>query len=368
MTDVRRADAVVIGAGQAGLAVAYHLARRGMVPGTDLVVVDRGPRSGGAWQYRWESLRLGDAHRIHDLPGMRDTGLSLASAPTHRPARDVVPEYYAAFEDHYRLAVKRPATVSRVTASARGFLVEFQDTSLTPLDTRILVNATGTWHRPRVPTVPGRDLFEGSQVTTPQFQAAADFAGWRVAVVGGGTSALGFLDELYGHAQALHWYTRRPPQWLQVTDTLPQELGVRAVSLQDEAAQQGRPLPSIVSTTGLPWTARVARLERRGLLDRRPMFTRMHRDGVVNADGTSTQIDAILWATGFEADLGHLDGLPTDSTHGAPVVTGGRVEGWPGLFLAGYGPQASTISSNRAGRTMAETIVEQLHSGASVPP
>jgi hypothetical protein len=161
---------------------------------------------------------------------------------------------------------------------------------------------------------------------------------------------------------------------LEITDTLPQELGVQAVALQDQAARAGRSLPSIVSTTGLPKTARVRRLERHGLLNRRPMFTRMNRDGVINVDGSVTVLDAVLWATGFEADLGHLKGLELNGEGGAPAVTGGQVTGVPSLYLAGYGPQASTISSNRAGRTMADAIVAELggdsagHPGPSRPP
>lgn len=353
------ADAVVVGAGQAGLAVAYHLQRRGMVAGRDLHVVDRGPRAGGAWQHRWESLRLGDAHRVHDLPGMRDTGLSFATAPTDRPAREVVPEYYAAYEEHYGLRVRRPARVARIAASDPGYRIEFADHSVA-IHAPVVVNATGTWHRPRVPSVPGREIFAGRQLTTPEYRAATDFAGLRVAVVGGGTSALGFLDELDHHAAALSWYTRRPPQWLESTPTLPEELGARAVALQDQAARTGRPLPSIVSTTGLPWTPRVQRMHERGLLARKPMFTRMHRDGVLDVDGTTTVLDAVIWATGFDADLGHLAPLGVGTGDGAPTVRDGAVDGWPGLFLAGYGPQASTISSNRAGRTIAAAVTERL--------
>ena len=61
---------VVVGAGQAGLSVGYYLRRLGLDPGNDFVLLDRGPGAGGAWQHRWEALRLGYAHRVNDLPGM----------------------------------------------------------------------------------------------------------------------------------------------------------------------------------------------------------------------------------------------------------------------------------------------------------
>ena len=85
---------VVVGAGHAGLSVAYYLQRLGLTPGVEFVVLDRGPDSGGAWQHRWDALRLGAAHRVADLPGMSDLGLSFETANKQLPARDVVADYY----------------------------------------------------------------------------------------------------------------------------------------------------------------------------------------------------------------------------------------------------------------------------------
>ena len=109
-----RVDVVVIGAGQAGLSVAYYLQRLGVRPGVDQVVLDRGPGAGGAWQHRWASLRLGSAHRVHDLPGMRRAGLSFETADRARPAREVVGEYYSHYERFYGLDVRRPVGVAAV--------------------------------------------------------------------------------------------------------------------------------------------------------------------------------------------------------------------------------------------------------------
>src|SRR4051794_14498928 len=111
----------VIGAGQAGLSVAYFLRRAGVQPGRDLLVLDAGPRSGGAWQHRWEALRLGDTHKVHDLPGMHEMGLTFDDAPRDRPARDVVAAYYARYERHFELPVVRPASVTWVDRTDDGY-------------------------------------------------------------------------------------------------------------------------------------------------------------------------------------------------------------------------------------------------------
>ena len=147
---------VVVGAGQAGLSVAYYLRRLGLDPGNDFVLLDRGPVTGGAWQLRWEALRLGSAHRVNDLPGMDELGLSFETADRQLPARQVVADYYARYEQHFQLQVVRPADVTHVEARLDGFDVRFEG----PYGSRevsclVLVNATGTWGAPFVPWYPG---------------------------------------------------------------------------------------------------------------------------------------------------------------------------------------------------------------------
>ncbi|MDN4481993.1 FAD-dependent oxidoreductase [Demequina lignilytica] len=355
------AAVVVIGAGQAGLAVAYHLRRRGLTPGDDLLVLDANPGAGGAWRHRWPGLTLGGTHRLHDLPGMTDTGLTFTEADPHRPARELVAEYYGAYEDHHDLRVVRPARVTAVRRDGDGYLVECAPGSpVTAVRARVVVSATGTWNRPRLPLVDGREEFSGLQITTAEYTDPAPFVGLRVAVVGGGTSALTFLDEVGDVAQDLHWYTRRVPLFHDEEEELTAERGRIAVGIQDEAARAGRPLPSIVAVTGLPRSPLVRRLEGKDRLRREPMFASLDATGAVTADGEHVDLDAIIWATGFRPDLTHLQPLGVVNEVGGIVVEDGRVPEEPGLFLAGYGPQASTISSNRAARVTALTIARLL--------
>src|SRR5699024_7508809 len=142
----------VIGAGQAGLSVAWHLRRLGMTPGSDLLVLDRGPDTGGAWQFRWHALRLDLVHKVDDLPGMGELGLSFDTADPGRPARDIVREYYDRYERHFDLRVRRPVHVHRVRSGEDAFVLE---TDHGTVRTTVLVNATGTWARPFRPHVPG---------------------------------------------------------------------------------------------------------------------------------------------------------------------------------------------------------------------
>lgn len=370
MTDATRTGAdqharvVVIGAGQAGLSVGYHLRRLGLAPGSDLVILDRAPSTGGAWQFRWEALRLGAAHRVHDLPGMEAMGLRFDDADRSRPARDVVGEYYRRFEQHHDLRVRRPVAVSSVSRDP-GHEDRFCVTTRTPDGTtgriiaEVVVNASGTWGTPFLPWYPGRDAFRGRQIDTTEYRSAAEFAGQDVVVVGGGTSAIGFLLELDGVAARTRWFTRRPVEWAG-TPALDVESAVAAVAEQDRAARAGRALPSIVSGTGIPVSRRIRAGIDRGVLRDAPMFTRVVEDGVVTTDGEHVHADAIIWATGFRADLRHLAPLHLRTSAGGVVVEDGRSVQEPRLFLAGYGPQASTIGANRAGRRIARQVLDVL--------
>ncbi|MFJ3384309.1 MULTISPECIES: NAD(P)-binding domain-containing protein [unclassified Curtobacterium] len=359
--DDQHARVVVIGAGQAGLSVAYHLRRLGLEPGTDLVVLDRAPATGGAWQFRWEALRLGAAHRVHDLPGMGAMGLRFDDADRSRPARDVVGEYYRRFEEYYGLRVRRPVAVTSVTRTAGGLCVATRtaDGHESRIHAEVVVNASGTWGTPFVPWYPGRDTFAGRQIDTTEYRSASEFADQDVVVVGGGTSAIGFLLELDGVARSTRWFTRRPVVWSE-TSALDVESAVAAVDEQDRAARAGEVLPSIVSGTGVPVSRRIRAGLDRGVLHDEPVFASIERDGVVTADGEHVRADAIVWATGFRADLRHLAPLHLRTAKGGVVVSEGRSQEEPRLFLAGYGPQASTIGANRAGRLIARQVMDAL--------
>ena len=352
---------VVIGAGQAGLSVGYYLRRLGLDPGNDFVILDRGPGTGGAWQNRWEALRIGSAHKINDLPGMDELGLSFETADRHAPAKDVVAEYYRQYEAHYGLQVVRPADVTSVENYGTDLQVNFTLDGDDPKEvtTVTVVNATGTWGAPFIPWYPGLKSFEGRHVHTNDYRSAQDFAGQSVVVVGGGTSAIGFLLELENVASDLTWVSRRPIDFLEDGE-LNLEARSEAVRLQDDAARAGRALPSIVSGTGVPRTRRIQAGIERGVLTPRPIFDSIEPHGVRWADGAFKYADAIIWSTGFRPELRHLAPLKLREKEGGVVVAQGASWKDPRIFFAGYGPQASTIGANRAGRLIARQVIATL--------
>ncbi|SDH92373.1 Predicted flavoprotein CzcO associated with the cation diffusion facilitator CzcD [Actinokineospora alba] len=334
-------DVAVIGAGQAGLSSAYFLRRAEL----DFVVLDANPGPGGAWQHRWPTLRLGGVHGIHELPYF-----PFESDDLDRPAAEVVAEYFGAYERKFALPIRRPVKVHSVTDGPRLRV----ETDHGDWSARALINATGTWDRPFWPHYPGQADFLGTQLHTADYPGPAAFTGKRVVVVGGGASAVQALMEIATVAATTTWVTRRPPVFR--TEPFTQEVGRAAVARVDEAVRAGRSPASVVSVTGLSLTPEVIAARESGVLDRQPMFSRVLPTGVSWADGRIVEADVILWATGFRAALDHLAPLGLRGPGGGIVMDGTRVAADPRLHLVGYGPSASTIGANRAGRAAVREI------------
>ncbi|QKV91507.1 NAD(P)/FAD-dependent oxidoreductase [Streptomyces sp. NA02950] len=342
-------DVVVVGAGQAGLSAGYHLRRAGYEPGSGFVVLDRSPGPGGAWQFRWPSLTYGKVHGLYDLPGMR---LTSDDADAERPSSEVVGAYFARYERTFGLQVIRPVHVTAVRAGDGEHLVV--ETSAGTWATRALINATGTWDRPFWPRYPGQETFRGRQLHTAQYPGPEAFAGQRVIVVGGGTSGVQHLLEIAEVAAETTWVTRRPPVFRE--GRFDEIRGRAAVALVEQRVRRGLPPRSVVSVTGLPMTEAMRRAREKGVLDRLPMFDRISPAGVSWDDGRVVEADTILWATGFRAAIDHLAPLRLREPGGGIALEGTRAVRDPRIHLVGYGPSASTVGANRAGRAAVREI------------
>ena len=121
----------------------------------------------------------------------------------------------------------------------------------------------------------------------------------------------------------------------------------------------GLPPQSVVAVTGLQRTPRSARRSQAGVLDRRPMFDSDHpRRRDLGRRYDLNRADVILWATGFRAALDHLAPLRLRGPGGGIAMDGTRVVADPRVHLVGYGPCASTIGANRAGRAAVAAILK----------
>lgn len=355
----RRVRVVVIGAGQAGLSSAYYLARRGLAPHREVVVLDANPAPGGAWLHRWPSLTFDAAHALHSLPGF-----PLERPDPKEPASAVVNRYYGAYEREFALPVVRPVSVLRVEPDDadrpdRGGAGPLRVTTTGGTwIADVVVNATGTWDRPYWPYYRGRDVFAGRQLHTHDFRSAAEFAGQRVLVVGGGTSAVQFLLQLAEAGATTVWSTRRPPGFTR--RAFDPEWGREVEAEVTARTGAGLPPASVVSVTGLPLTPQYQAGIDAGILVSRGPLAELREHSALLADGSEERVDAVLWSTGFRAALDHLAPLHLREPGGGIRTDGVRVARDPRLLLVGYGASASTLGASRAGRAAALAALDRL--------
>jgi cation diffusion facilitator CzcD-associated flavoprotein CzcO len=340
-----RVDVVVIGGGQAGLAVGYYLRRTAR----SFVILDDQPGPGGAWRHTWESLRLFSPARFSSLPGWLMPG-----GPDCYPTRDEALAYLAAYERRYELPLRRPV---RATGVHRDGALLRTDTDAGAWHARAVVSATGTWRKPYVPPVGGADRFAGEQLHSAAYRSPDRFAGRRVLVVGGGNSGAQIMAEI-SRVAAATWVTLQPPRFM--PDHIDGRYLFDQATARYRAQQAGRPVPPAEGLHDIVAVQPVREARARGALDAVRPFVRFTRDGVVWPDGREERVDAVVWCTGFRPALAHLAPLGVVEPDGRVRVQGTRALREPRLWLVGYGEWTGFASATliAVGRTARATVSE----------
>ena len=223
---------------------------------------------------------------------------------------------------------------------------------------RHVVSATGSWTAPHFPDLPGRDVFAGRQLHTVDYRSPEEFAGQRVAVVGGGNSAAQIIAELSLVADTT-WATSRPPRFM------PDDVDARALFDLATRFGRGEDGPELGDLGDIVMVPSVRQARDRGVLKAEPMFERLTPGGVAWSDGSSLECDAILWCTGFHSALGHLAPLGVVDEHGRVPVEGNRSVAEPRLSLVGYGDwtgfaSATLIGAGRTAKGAVAAITDAL--------
>jgi putative flavoprotein involved in K+ transport len=168
-------------------------------------------------------------------------------------------------------------------------------------------------------------------------------------VVGGGNSAAQILAEVSTVAD-ITWVTTRPPRFL------PDDVDGRALfataRARIQALQQDRDHAGVARLGDIVMVASVKDARDRGVLEARPMFTRLTTTGLSWADGATQDVDAVIWCTGFRPALRHLRSLGLRTAHGRIAVggpTGTQALAEERLYLVGYGDWTGPASATLAG-------------------
>jgi putative flavoprotein involved in K+ transport len=137
---IERVDTLVIGGGQAGLSVGYHLARRGL----PFVILDASARIGDAWRHRWDSLRLFTPARFAGLDGLP------FPAPRHSfPTKDQMADYLESYARTFNLPVRTGVRVERLSRQGPRFVAVAGDRRY---EADHVVIAMANYQRPRLPS------------------------------------------------------------------------------------------------------------------------------------------------------------------------------------------------------------------------
>jgi putative flavoprotein involved in K+ transport len=287
LTQPERFDIAVIGAGQAGLAIGYFLARQGR----SFVILDGADSIGSAWRTRWDSLVLFTPRRYSALEGLPFPG-----EPDGYPTRDEVITYLERYATAFALPVRLNSTVCALSAADGGFVLDLDDRRL---EADQVVVATGPFQTPNVPTLAEGLAPELYQTHSTGYMRPSDVPQETVLVVGGGNTGYQIAKELSATQTVnLAVGSRQKP--------LPQRLLGRdlfwwltTTSLINKTVQSriGRRLQGKDMLIG----SSPRDLRRQGV-EIKPRVVRASGRTIGFADRTELDADAVIWATGYRAD------------------------------------------------------------------
>ena len=283
----RTLDVLVIGGGQAGLAMGYHLKKTR----SSFQVVERHARVGDSWRNRYASLVLFTPRSYSALPG-----LAIPGDPEGFPTKDEMADYLETYADHFDLPVMPETGIRRLERADGGFRATTE--AGVPIDSRAVVLATGAFQRPAIPSISKRLSEEVAQLAPEAYRAPDQLSPGRVLVVGDGATGRQIALELTANHEVLlaaGRHRRVSPDRILGRSVFwwMDRLGVLRASRESPIGRYLRkadPFPG----KGLE----LERLRERGV-DVVGRVVQAEGKRVALADGKTAEVDAVVWATGY---------------------------------------------------------------------
>jgi putative flavoprotein involved in K+ transport len=351
-------DAVVCGAGAAGLAAGATLRRAG----ADVIVLERSDQVAASWRTRYKALRLNTPGWMSTQPGFRATRKRYGEYPS----RDQWIQYLEDYATHHELDIRFGSEVQRVTRDGTTWHVH---TGGGTIDAAAVVIATGFDREPFTPEWPGREGFTGDLIHASAYVDPTPYVGRDVLVVGPGVTGTELAFHLIeGGAAQVRVSSRTPPhfyqrKWLglpmQIPGAVVNHLPLRIadeVSWSSERlifgdlAPYGLPRPPVGAATQMETKGQAPACDdgfvkavKAGRINVVAAVEGFDGADILLADGSRIQADAVIAATGYHRGLtplvGHLGVL---DDHGTPIVNGGKQHsGAPGLYFTGFRTELS---------------------------
>jgi putative flavoprotein involved in K+ transport len=313
-------EVVVVGAGQAGLAISHFLRRQGR----RVVILERASQITPAWRERWDSLTLFTPRRYSGLPGVAFPG-----DPDGYPTRDEVIGYLERYAENFNLPFELSSEVKELDRGDDGrFHLEVDGRTITADQ---VVVATGPFQSPYVPKLAerlGGDVFQTHAVG---YRRPDEVPPGTVLVVGGGNTGFQIAKELSAtHKVVLSVGSRQTP--------LPQRLLGRdlfwwltKMRILDKTVESrlGRKLSTRETLIG----SSPRELEKRYGVELKPRLVDADGHAVRFEDGSELKVDAVIWSTGYRPDYSWIK-LPIFDADGRPRHRRG-VTDLPGLYFLG---------------------------------
>jgi putative flavoprotein involved in K+ transport len=323
-----RLRVIVIGAGQAGLSVGYHLARRGV----SFVILDAQKRIGDVWRRRWDSLRLFSPARFDGLDGMP------FPAPPHSfPTKDQMADYLEAYVAHFRLPVRTGVKVDGLTRQGDRYLVTSGDARY---EADQVVVAMANYQKPRIPAFAPELDSRIVQLHALDYRNPSQLRPGGVLIAGAGNSGSEIGLELARHGHRI-WMSGRdvghiPFRIESLTARLLLPVLFRGVfhRLLTVRTRPGRKAQAKAHSQGAPLIRNKPQDLAAAGIERVPRVARVQEGMPVLEDGRALDVANVVWCTGFHPGFSWID-LPVFDEHGEPRQVRGVVESEPGLYFVG---------------------------------
>ena len=326
--DTKPLDVLVIGGGQAGLVMGFHLAQRGQ----RFKIVDSGADVGQTWRLRWDSLKLFTAAQYNNLPGME-----FPASHDSYPGKDDVADFLEAYATKFELPV---ALNTRVTSLRHTDLYEIE-TDQGRIQAHNVVIATGPFQVPFIPPMAKDIDADVFQIHSIDYRRPDSIPSGKVLVVGAANTGCQIALEL----SATHDVEISAGQHL---PTIPQrplgrDIWWWATRVGLTKVTFGSRLGKKLSTRDQVIGGGERELKRNGVVVRRRL-AEVDGRSVGFADGTSSEYEAVLWATGFRTDHSWIDVQQAKDKRGQIQHERG-VTVAPGLYVLGLTWQHTRTSA-----------------------